>query len=441
MEKKVHGVYSISVKKGLVLVSLVFLFPCLPAGGLDIPGHDIGDSLNGIYGEEKNAYRGAFSLFNIPVGGRAESLASAFTAVADDASFLESNPAGSARMDRTELAFFHNNWFTEILTGTLVESLVVTHRIGNLGMGAGGKWLSAPAAEYRYFDTPLPGSYYSELAAILNGAYNFSLGSRFSGISLGANIKGAFRLVPDDEYSSSAVMADLGILSSFNLFKFYRSPDWNASLGLAVRNLGPLGRDPLPSLGALGLAYKPLESLLLSFDFFLPFDMGDIKHLGEPYFAAGLEFAHGAFPSLRGGFQLRSDSLRLALGSSLHLFGDGRSPGPAGKTARDGTFRSLDLDVDYGRELRFRDRPQNRLGLGIRLGLGKRTGGAGGPVEDLYAGGLEAYARGDYQEARRRWEEALELDSRFLPAREALSMLEETQAAGERVDAFLRMEP
>jgi tetratricopeptide (TPR) repeat protein len=417
------------VKKQIALVFLVFLVFRLPAGGLDIRGYGVTDYLEGIYGDDTNADQGAFPLLNIPLGGRAAGLASAFTAVADDASFLDFNPAGSARIERPELAFFHSNWFAGNLAGTMVQGLAFTRRLGNLGIGVGGKWLSTPITEYDPAGIRLFSAYYSEIAATLNGAYNFSLGPRFSGISVGASLKGTFRQIPNDEYSTSAVVLDLGALSSFNLFKFYQSPLWNASVGLALKNLGPAGREALPSQAALGLSYKALEPLLFSFDLFLPFNMRDIKHSGKPYFAAGLEFAYSGFPSLRGGVRLKTGSLRVAAGSSLHIFGDPRSPGTSSQT---GIF----LDLDYSRELWSPDQPQNRLSLGIRLGLGPGTR-TGGQVEELYAGGLEAYARGDYQEARRCWEEALELDSRFLPAREALTMLEETQAAGDRVDEFL----
>jgi hypothetical protein len=382
----------------------------------------------GIYGADDNKDRGAFPLLNIPMGGRAEGLASAFTAVADDASFLESNPAGSARIGHTELAFFHSNWFAKNLAGTLVESLVYTGKIGNLGLAAGGKWLSTPIVEYNFSGSRLAAYYYSEVEAILNGAYTFSLGPGFSGVSVGANLKGAFRLIPGDRESASSVMADLGALSSFNLLKFYRSADWNSSLGLAIRNLGPpAGTEALPSLAVLGLAYKPLEALLFSFDASFPFNMKNAGKSGKPYFASGLEFARGAFPSLRGGVQFKQGSLRLTMGSSLRLFTEG-----AEKTAQN--FRQLSVDLDYSREILSGSRPLNRLTLGIRAGLGKRESGR---VENLYTGGLEAYAQNDYPLARRRWEEALELDPRFLPAEEALAMLEETLAAAGRVDEFL----
>jgi hypothetical protein len=443
MVKKRQTIYSLFVKKYLVSVPIVFLFFRFSAGGLDIyrgTNTGIADYFNGIYGVNKDKDRGLFPLLNIPMGSRAEGLP-ASTAVADDASLLESNPAGSARFRHTELVFFHSNLFAKNMTGAVVEGLAFADRIGNLGLAAGGKWLSVPVVEYNSSNAGLSTPYYSEAAAILNGAYNFFLGSGFSGISVGANLKGAFRMVPGDEHFASGVMADLGVLSSFNILKFYESPEWNSSLGLALRNLGPpSGEEALPSHAALGLAHRPLESLLFSFDLFLPFNMRDIKQSGKPYFSTGFEFAYGVFPSLRGGLQLKPDSLRLALGSSLRLFGEAPpSLTQAGQTLKKSgrVFRSLNLDLDYSRELLSRDRPLNRLGLGIRAGLEKRETGR---VEALYADGLEAYARNDYPNARRRWEEALGLDSKFLPAMEALAMLEETLAAGSRVDEFLEMD-
>jgi hypothetical protein len=381
MANNLHPVYNGVVRKPLVLVPVVFLVLRLSARGLDIyRGTGITGYLNGIYGADTNRDQGAFPLLNVPVGGRAEGLASAFTAVADDASFLESNPAGSARLRNTGLAFFHGNWFAGNLAGTLVESLVFTRRIGNAGLAAGGKWLSTPVTERDFSGSRLAGRYYSETAGTLNGSYNFPLGPGFSGVSVGASLKGAFRVIPGgDDHFASAVMADLGALSSFNLFKFYESPEWNSSVGLAIRNLGPPAvSEALPSLAALGLAYRPLAPLLFSFDLSLPFNLGNVRRSGRPYFATGLEFAPGGLPSLRGGVRFKQDSLRLALGTSLRLLG-GDSPSPAGgKPARNGAFRDLSLDIDYSRELLIPGRPLNRLTMGIRLGLGKaETGGPG----------------------------------------------------------------
>jgi hypothetical protein len=407
------------------LFSALFLRLCFSAGGLDLyGGAGIADYLEGIYGADADL--SAFPLLTLPFGGRAEGMGSAFTAVADDASFLESNPAGSSRLRHTELALFHNRWITEVSGDTLVETLAFARPFGNLGLSAGGRWLSSPVNEYNAAGGRLSGYYYSEAEVILNGSYYFPLGRRFSGISAGASLKGAFRNIPGTDLSAASVMGDIGVLGSFNLFKFYSSPEWN--VGLAFKNLGPpAGTEALPTLGALGLAYRPLRPLLVSFDFFLPLDLRNFEIPEKPYFATGLEFLCSDSLSLRGGLRVKSESLRLTLGGALKLY-QGERPW------------ALSLDLNYSMDPLFKARSGNRLGLGLRLDLENRREAAEiSPAQALYIEGLEAYSRNDYAGAQRRWREALELDPHFLPAAEALAMLEENQGTGSRMDAFMEV--
>ena len=74
----------------------------------------------------------AFPTLLIPMGGRFEAMGTAFTAVADDASFIEANPAGSASLKYTELSFYHNDWIAD----TNIESVTFTTRKHNWGIGA-----------------------------------------------------------------------------------------------------------------------------------------------------------------------------------------------------------------------------------------------------------------------------------------------------------------
>jgi cytochrome c-type biogenesis protein CcmH/NrfG len=60
-------------------------------------------------------------------------------------------------------------------------------------------------------------------------------------------------------------------------------------------------------------------------------------------------------------------------------------------------------------------------------------------VETLYLDGLDAYARGDYTEASRLWQEALELDPKYLPARESLAILQEALAVQRRMDELQQL--
>jgi hypothetical protein len=366
-------------------------------------------------------------------------MASSFAAVADDASFLESNPAGSSRLGRSELAFFHNNWIAD----TKIEAAAYTHRIGNLGLAAGGKWLYTPFTEYDLFGSRVSKGYYSEAEAILNGSYNFLSDYNFSGIAVGANVKGAFRFVPDytdkqsgellsgsgKEQSAAMVMADLGALTSFNLFKFYQARERNTSVGLAIKNLGPPSMgDSLPTTATAALAYKPLRPLLLSFDFSLPLNLQDIELSEKPYWAAGLAVSITDFLSMRGGVQVKPGNIRVALGSALKL------------AKREDSPQALSLDLNYTMDMLTQIQPMNRLSLGVRLDLGDQGRQAKtNHVDALYLDGLDAYAAGDYPAAQQRWEEALGLDPRFIPAQEGLAILEETLAVRRRLDELQQL--
>jgi len=99
----------------------VFLSACLffnfltPLQAVDTQGSygSFADYLNNIYGIDNNAGLTTFPILNIPMGGRSEGMASAFTAVSDDVSFIEYNPAGSSMLTKSEIAFFHNNWIAD----------------------------------------------------------------------------------------------------------------------------------------------------------------------------------------------------------------------------------------------------------------------------------------------------------------------------------------
>jgi tetratricopeptide (TPR) repeat protein len=428
--------------KRFFLCPLLILLLGLAAGAADFDPDSYGgvaDYLDGIYGADDNAGLTAFPLLNIPIGGRAEGMASSFSAVADDASFLESNPAGSARLARSELAVFHNNWIAD----TKIEGMVYTQRLGNLGLAAGAKWLYTPFTEYDLYGSRVSKGYYSEAEAILNGSYNLFSGYKFSGISLGANLKGAFRFVPDyadkssgevlpgsgKEQSAAMAMADIGLLTRFDFLKFYPTRERNSSIGLVIRNLGPpsLG-ESLPTEASAGLSYKPLRPLLLSFDFSLPLNLGHVNLSEKPYWAAGLAVSFTDFLSLHTGVRAKPGNIRIALGSGL-IF--------TGKNAEKG---GISLDMNYTLDMLTQIQPLNRLSLGIRVDLGDRGRQAkANQVDTLYLSGLEAYAQGEYTAALQDWREALELDPQYLPAQESLSILEEALAVQRRMDELQQL--
>jgi hypothetical protein len=398
----------------------------------------IADYLNSIYGPDENAGLTAFPVLNVPMGGRSEGMAGAFSAVADDISFIEYNPAGSSMLPYTELAFFHNNWIAD----TKVEGAVYASRIRDFGFGAGAKWLYTPFTEYNIYGDRVSKGYYSEAVGALNVSYNFLSGYYFSGVSVGANLKGAFRFVPDytdaddlgnnmgsiiagsgSSQSAAMVMADIGALTRFDFLKPYSAREPNTSFALVIRNLGPPAmEDPLPTVAVAALSYKPLRPLLVSFDFFVPMNLGDISLSEKPYWAAGFSASVTNFLSMRFGLMGKAGNVRITLGSAVKL-------------------EKISLDINYTLDLLTQMQPLNRVSLGVRLDLGDGGRSAlAARVDELYLAGLEAYARSDREQARQLWQDALALNPKFDPAREGLNILAHSQNVQDRIDEMQQLD-
>ena len=432
MENNRNFRYSgIAVMSKQVRLSVV-LFLIFAAGfpGL-LRAQDFYGNLADIYKVDDNAGLTAFPVLNIPMGGRAEGMGTAYAAVADDLTFIEWNPAGSSMLKVTELGFFHNNWIAD----TKVESVVFASRLNNLGYGAGIKWLYLPFSEYNMYGERVSKGYYSEGVASLNVSYNFLAGYYFTGISVGTNIKAAFRFMPDyttandlgdnegtlisgSGLSQSAimVMADLGLLTRFNLLKMYTAREKNTSLALVVRNLGPLSKnEPLPTTATAALAYKPIRPLTVAFDFSVPLNMQDVSLSERPSWAAGINVDITDFLSMRTGFLGRSGGYRVTIGSAVEL-------------------GNIALDLNYSLDLLTQLTPMNRISLGMRINFGDQgRQERAEKVDALYLAGLDAYNTGNMELARSHWEEALSLSPRFDPAKEALTLITNSKSLDDRV--------
>ncbi|MDR0300943.1 MAG: UPF0164 family protein [Treponema sp.] len=414
-------------------VCFIFFFH-LPLWADDLQNNygNFADYLNDIYGIDDDAGLTAFPILNIPMGGRSEGMASAFAAVSDDVSFIEYNPAGSSMLAKSELAFFHNNWIAD----SKIEGVAFATRFGNLGFAAGAKGLYMPFTEYNLYAERVSNGYYSEGAAIVNFSYNFLSGYYFGGLSAGINLKGAFRLMPgytgDNDIiiggsglSQSAVMgmADIGILTRFNFLKPYSAREKNTAAALVIKNIGPpaLG-DPLPTVAGAAVSYKPLRLLTLAFDFYVPVNMMDFDLSEKPYFAFGTALNVTKFLSMRAGALVKSGSRRVTVGSAVNL-------------------EKIALDVNYTLNLHTRLQPLNGISLGVRLDLGDSGRQKNSDkVDELYLLGLDAFALGNYTDAKYCWYEALKLDPGFDPAREGLEMLNSRQDLQDRVEDLFRLD-
>jgi hypothetical protein len=340
----------------------------------------------------------------IPMGGLDEGMGTAYSAVAKDSSYFESNPAASSILDSAELSVFHNQWIAD----TKIESAVYTVRYKNFGFGVGGKWLYLPFTATDQFGDRVGAGYYSESMLGANVSYDFFPGFYFSGLSAGVTGKIAYRAMPTVNDGSTAgnsafgYMLDAGLLSRFNFMKFYSSRNKNFSLALTIRNLGPaVEGDPLPTEAGFGLAYSPYKPLMLSLDLTQPIDLLNVSSSESFYAAGGFLVQVADFFTVQGGLLIKGGNPRISIGSSFDV-------------------ELTKITVNYTLDLTTQITPLNRISVQAAFSLGDLgRGDIAKKVDTLYLNGLDAYARGEIDSAISYWEEALALDASFDPARES----------------------
>jgi hypothetical protein len=263
-----------------------------------------------------------------------------------------------------------------------------------------------------YSGRQLAASSYIESVTGINFAYNFLRDFYFSGISVGGNLKLAWRSIPAELYShittldgqdqsAIGVMADLGILSRFNFLKPYASRDKNFSVGLSIQNLGPpsLG-EALPSAVRLGVAYSPLRPWLISLDGKIPINLVDITLSEFPGLGIASAVQITDFFNIRGGIYLESGGPRMSLGVHLKL-------------------EELILDINYNLDYSSTLALPDHLSAQIRFDLGDHNRKTLiKKMDSYYVDSLVALADGDFATVIRLCTLALEIDPQFNPAQE-----------------------
>ncbi len=405
------------MKTILVVVAALFFFPLYSAAfSLDDIIWGISDGLDST--RVQNTGLTVFPTLVIPMGGEYEAMGTAYTAVARDASFFDANPAASSRLNYTELSLMHAN----LIADTNMESIVYTVRYGDLGLAAGGKFLHVPFTEYDIIGVQQNAVRYTETVAGVNVSYNFFNSFNFHGISAGTTLKVAHRNIPASiapGQSAFGVMADFGLLTRFNLLKFYPSRTKNFSLGLTARNIGPPVLDePLPSSIVGGVAYAPLNPVLLAFDLtmpIMPFTDDPPESLG---YAGGMSVQITDFFAAQSGFLLRGGNPRLTLGGRLDL-----------AELRFHVNYTLDMTTQTDRLDRFTILAALNLGDRGRADLQQRA-------EEYYLDSLVAFAAGEYEATVTLADRALELSPRFQPAQETRETARRLLALQRRLDAI-----
>ncbi len=398
----------------ILLIIPFFLFAESPS--------DVYGEISDLFQPDLNAGLTAFPTLWVPLGGKYEGMGTAYTAVSDDISYLQSNPSASSTLEYTELAFSHNDWIAD----TNMEGALFTMRLDDLGIGVGGKFLYVPFTEYDAWGERVSKGYYSESVATINISYNFLSNYYFYGLAVGSNIKLAYRHVPESIYSGqSALMAmiDVGTLTRFNLLKFYSSRDKNFSIGAVVKNLGPqVLDDPLPTSITVGISYSPIQPLTLACDIDVPFSFWPDEYPAEELsLAVGIDVQMTSFFSIQSGFLYKGGNPRVSLGTVLDL-------------------KKVSFTVNYTLDLTTQVGTMDRFSIMATLHLGDRgRTERQDKVDEYYTAGLELYANGDLYKAIYYWELALDLDEDFTPAKEMISMAEHKLKLAEEMENIMHI--
>ena len=367
-----------------------------------------------------------FRSLLIHSGGRMAALNGAFTALANDITFFETNPAGSATLRQTELAFFHNAWIADSHLDTLSYSM----RTGNLGYGASLRCFYIPFTEYDSYGDKVSSGYYSETFTSFNIAYNFFNGYKFKGLSLGSSLKFGIVSFPPfqgqiDENEktilkirkqnassqmSFAVLLDIGMQFRGNFHKNFDSKETNIFFGLAIKNLGPpIKGDIAPTSFSLGFAYQPFKIFTFSFDLSCPMNILNIKHSEKPFGSLGLMFNITKYFNLLSGFGIRGGNPRFTFGGEVN-------------------FSNIQISANYTLDLTSQTTALNHVVVGIKILLGDRgRGEIEDKLESMYIEGLHLYKDKKYKEAITIWEEILKINRYFEPAKSGIKSAKNMQ--------------
>lgn len=287
-----------------------------------------------IYGfDNSSAARGGqelFPFFDLYSGGVCRQYAGACSALVEDFTFFDKNPAASSLIySGPFIGFSHRNY----LIDDSVESVAFAHSVNRVGFGGVFRYAQSILNSYNASGAVENIFSPNELLFGLNISYNLLRSGLIDGISVGMNIKGAFTIFPEVNepvISRGAVLLDLGTLVNFHALKMVDFARPNLSLGLSYRNLGITlvrGKQPDPaglSVGVLtlGFAYLPIPYLLISSDLELAFTAIEQSPLGDAFdFSVGLGVMPVDFLELGAGFHINSTEYFFTVGASVTILG------------------------------------------------------------------------------------------------------------------------
>ena len=247
-------------------------------------------------------------FLRINISARSSAMGDAFTASADDAGALYSNPAGLSYVKQKEIMATHIKWFSDISS----EFVGYVHPVAdNSTLGISGTYLYVTPFDRTDMlgDATGEKNKMSDFAGIISCARSFG---KNNDISLGVNIKTLVSQLGDYNSLTFGII-DVGTI--------YKSPDNGLKLGLSLQNFELFGMgimfseisDPLPITLNSGLSYtqKPLTVMA---------DIGYPVYDSTVNIRAGIELTPIENLCLRGGYKSQTESFSGGFGLNFKEF-------------------------------------------------------------------------------------------------------------------------
>ena len=222
-----------------------------------------------------NVGRAGLTFLKIGAGSRAVAMGGAFTAVSDDASALYWNPAGVAKLKKTEVIFSHTNWFLDI-NHEYIGVVMPAGLMGNFGFSA--TFLTMGDIQTTTID---------DIATVVReddgeGLPPYSASDLALAVTYARNLTDKFSVGVTSKYVREKIsnMSASGL--AFDMGTLYKTGYKTLRIGMAIVNYGPdisfsgtdLQQDWLDTSWADNFTGNSWEILTSSFQMPLQFKMG-----------------------------------------------------------------------------------------------------------------------------------------------------------------------
>lgn len=340
-------------------------------------------------------------------GNKAQIFGSSFTALCDDLGYLYSNPSAASLQKQTQAGGFLEYDLDSILFG----GFGITNRAKNIphfGYGLFGSLLTITDEKYL------------EVVTGLNLSYNFLSGYDFKGICAGINIKTGWQnlsfssinnisqndFVSFDSNSLFSVFFDFGLMTQFNLFKFFYSREPNVKIGLSLKNIGIVldksfvipSNTPLPSEICFAFSCKFLKPITLCAGTSYPLNFYDFSQTCIPSISFGFDFSFKESISLSVGTEFKKNKSQFSAGFDLK-------------------FSENKININYSLDYISKEFQTHKISLSFKMLLGDNDRALTDyMVDKYYQAGLDYYAKDEWEKAIKEWEKALLLNPHFDPA-------------------------